>query len=100
MKLDGLVKNIKGIAYDSNRVESGYCFVAIKGSHIDGHKFIDTAIKKGAAVIISDHPVVVPSGVENIVVDDTRLALAKMSSEFFGHPSGKMHVIRSEEHTS
>lgn len=87
------MRGVKNIAYDSRQVKKGSCFVAIRGEHANGHNFINDAVKNGATVIVSDHPVVLPKGVENIVVGDTQLELAEMSSEFFGHPSRQMRVI-------
>ncbi|PJA21150.1 MAG: UDP-N-acetylmuramoyl-L-alanyl-D-glutamate--2,6-diaminopimelate ligase, partial [Deltaproteobacteria bacterium CG_4_10_14_0_2_um_filter_43_8] len=62
---------IKNITYDSRQVLPGYCFVAIRGEHADGHDYIESAVKNGAAVIVSDHPVSVPENVKNIIVKDT-----------------------------
>ena len=44
--------DIKGIAYNSNKVEEGYLFVAIKGFEQDGHEFINEAIENGAVAIL------------------------------------------------
>ena len=43
---------IKGITSDSRKVEEGYLFIAISGFEMDGHKFIDSAIEKGAKAIL------------------------------------------------
>ena len=43
---------VKGIAFDSRKVEKGYLFVAISGTHADGHDFIDEVVKKGAVAIV------------------------------------------------
>ncbi|PIR17654.1 MAG: UDP-N-acetylmuramoyl-L-alanyl-D-glutamate--2,6-diaminopimelate ligase [Deltaproteobacteria bacterium CG11_big_fil_rev_8_21_14_0_20_49_13] len=84
---------IKNITYDSRQVLPGYCFVAIRGEHADGHDYIESAVKNGAAVIVSDHPVSVPENVKNIIVKDTCVELARASAELFGNPSKKMRVI-------
>lgn len=85
---------IKGLACDSRKVSSGYIFVAIKGTHEDGHKFIDSAIKQGAKGIILESPVVrdIPQDVCIIQVKDGRSALAKLSKYFWGDPSSKIKV--------
>ena len=45
---------IKGIAYDSRKVEEGFLFIAIKGFETDGHKYIASAIEKGAVAVIGE----------------------------------------------
>ena len=61
MVLSQLLKNIKptqvvgstdvditGVNIDSRRIKPGHLFVAMKGTQVDGHKFIDKAIELGA----------------------------------------------------
>ena len=45
---------IAGLDYDSRRVKPGWCFVAMRGESTDGNQYIDTALKAGAAAIVSD----------------------------------------------
>ena len=56
------------IKTDSRLVESGDTFVAIKGYTVDGHDYIDAAIKKGAKKIIATHG---EYDVETVIVEDT-----------------------------
>ncbi len=42
------------IAFNSSEIKKNYIFFAIKGNHLDGNKFINQAIKKGAKIIISE----------------------------------------------
>lgn len=56
------------IKTNSRLVESGDTFVAIKGYTVDGHDYIDAAIKKGASKIIATHG---RYDVETIIVEDT-----------------------------
>ncbi|WP_352418475.1 UDP-N-acetylmuramoyl-L-alanyl-D-glutamate--2,6-diaminopimelate ligase [Proteiniborus sp.] len=85
--------DISGIAYDSRKIEKGNLFVAIEGFKVDGHDFINEAIKKGAKAIIVQKDVQYNSEVTLIKVKDTRQALAKVSSEFFDNPSNKFNLI-------
>ena len=89
---------IKGIAKNSNEVEPGYIFVAIKGFTEDGHDYIEKAIENGAIAImieegadlkklkINDETIIV-------MVKNTREGLAIMSSNFYGEPSKKFKLI-------
>ena len=84
---------ITGIQYDSRKVELGNLFVAIKGFETDGHNYIRQALDNGAiAILVSDEAY---CSVEYpwILVEDSRLALAEISSAFYGHPSEKLKLI-------
>lgn len=83
---------VSGISCDSKLAKKGFCFVAIRGANVDGHKFILDAIKNGASVIVSEKEFTVSNDVSNVIVSDTRLALAGISSQFFGNPSRSMRV--------
>ena len=43
-----------GICFDSSKCKKDNIFFAIKGNKIDGNKFINNAIQKGARIIISN----------------------------------------------
>jgi UDP-N-acetylmuramyl-tripeptide synthetase len=83
--------DVTSIHYRAQTVLPGGLFVAIKGFKVDGHQFIDQAIEKGASVIISQKPLEKNAIV--VMVENTRKALASMSSHFFGNPSQKMTII-------
>jgi UDP-N-acetylmuramoyl-L-alanyl-D-glutamate--2,6-diaminopimelate ligase len=83
---------ISSIHYRAQEVIPGGLFVAIKGFKADGHKFIDQAVEKGASVIVSQHPIRTNKAV-NIVVENSRKALAQLSSQFYGNPSEKLVII-------
>ena len=85
--------DIKGIAYHTEHVGPDSCFVAIKGQAADGHRFVDDAVKKGASVVVTEKPVRLPDGVTNLVVSDTRDALARLSSAYFADPSLNMRLL-------
>ena len=56
---------ISGVNIDSRRIEKDHLFIAVKGTQVDGHSFIDKAISQGAtAVLVCDPiPEVIPEGV-------------------------------------
>jgi len=90
---------IGGLRYDSRRVGPGDCFVALRGTGFDGHRFIEEAVRRGAsAVVIDDNNAFSDSlalhhGVTKIVVADTRRALARLAGNFFGHPSERLTMV-------
>ena len=82
---------ITGVSYDSRRTEPGDLFVAVKGFSSDGHRFIPTAMEKGAAVVLCED--VPTDGTPYVQIRDCRLGLALASRNFFGCPAEKMTLI-------
>jgi len=83
--------NVSGICYDSREMRSGEIFVAIRGYETDGHKYIEDAVKKGAACIICEEAPEIP--VPCIIVKNSRIALADASAVWFGHPAEKLRIV-------
>ncbi|MCD7893552.1 MAG: UDP-N-acetylmuramoyl-L-alanyl-D-glutamate--2,6-diaminopimelate ligase [Erysipelotrichaceae bacterium] len=81
------------IDYDSRKVINNSLFVCIVGANVDGHNFIDSVIDQGAKVIVVEKEVSYQSGITYIKVENSRIALALLSSAFFDYPSRKMTVI-------
>ena len=91
-RADGeLSAEVRGIKYDSRKVESGDVFVALKGEHLDGHDFVREACRRGAVAVVVERKVETP-GIK-VVVRDTRKALALLSAKFFGEPARKLKII-------
>src|SRR3989449_11294008 len=84
---------IADIAYHSKAVRSGGLFVAVPGLQHDGHAFVSEAIARGAAAVVVQRPTEVPPGVTQVVVADSRVALASLSCAFFGDPSRAFSLI-------
>ncbi|MBO8136620.1 MAG: UDP-N-acetylmuramoyl-L-alanyl-D-glutamate--2,6-diaminopimelate ligase [Desulfotomaculum sp.] len=80
---------VKGIAYDSRKVQPGYVFVAVPGFVTDGHRYINNAVEKGASALIVEKEVDAP-GITTVQVRDSRLALAQVSNKFYDYPSKKL----------
>lgn len=69
-------------------------FVAIRGTHVDGHHFIRQAIEKGAKSIVCEEFVDnLPLNIVQVKVPNTAEALGYMASEFYGNPSKKIKLI-------
>ncbi len=86
------LKEIEGVAYHSNQVKRGFLFVAIRGMEVDGHQFIGEAIQRGAEVVLLEKEREI-SHRTMIVVPNSRQALAKISSNFYGNPSSQVRLI-------
>ena len=61
---------ISGIQSDSRKVEKGFLFVAVRGTAVDGHAYIQSAIEKGAAAIVCEEIPVLPD--ENMQVSESK----------------------------
>ena len=92
LKVDGNIDvQITGIASDSRKVEKGFLFVAVAGTHVDGHQFISSAIEKGAiAIVCNKLPVQADSSVTWIKADEPAEVLGLAASNFWGSPSLQM----------
>ena len=87
---------IKAVNYDSREVEPGSAFVCIRGVAHDGHDFAQSAVERGAVAVVAESESAVadlPQHITKVFVPDTRLALALMADEFYGHPSREMMLV-------
>ena len=107
MKLQELLKNIKptqtigdveveitGVNIDSRKIKDGHLFVAMKGTQVDGHKFIPKAIELGAkAILCEDVPEEKVEGITYVQVESTEDAVGKVATLFYGDPSKKLKLV-------
>ena len=93
--INDLNPEISDVIYDSRKVKDSTVFVCLKGYTSDGHKYAESAVESGAcALVISDElNFDVPENVAVVKVNDTRLALALISAEFFGHPCEELKTV-------
>src|SRR6202165_2851142 len=70
---------------DSREVVHGGVFFALKGAEMDGHRFVDDAIRRGATAVVVERRMNVPTGVAEIRVPDTWTALYALASYTLGH---------------
>ncbi len=88
-----LEKDITSVTYDSRKVEPGCVFVCMVGAVTDGHKYIPDVVAKGAAAVVVERDVEVPSNVTILKVSNSRLALAELAAAWFGHPAEELTTI-------
>lgn len=81
------------VTHDSRQAHDGTLFVAIKGSTMDGHRFVDDVMRRGAAGIISEFDA--PSGFAGawLKVANAREALAKAAAVINGNPSFDLDLV-------
>jgi len=92
--IGSLSKEVHSVTFDSRKVVEGSLFIAIVGTQVDGHNFINTAIENGATTIICNTlPVSTNSNITYVVVGDTSEALGYIASNFYNNPSEKLKVI-------
>ncbi|SEP38981.1 UDP-N-acetylmuramoyl-L-alanyl-D-glutamate--2,6-diaminopimelate ligase [Mucilaginibacter sp. AW1-7] len=85
---------ITSVAFDSRQVIPGSMFVAVKGTQVDGHDYIDQAIKQGAiAVICEDLPAHTAAEVDFLMVADSAKALSLVAANFYGNPSAQLKLV-------
>lgn len=84
---------VRGISYDSRRVQPGDAFFAVRGLRVDGHDFVGDAVAAGARAVVVTREVAVPAGVATVMVDDTRVALARAAAAFYRHPGREVRVL-------
>lgn len=86
-------REITAVTADSRKVTPGSLFICIRGAVVDGHTFASSVAEKGAAVLVVEEPVDVPSDVTVLQVENTRYAMALISCAYFGHPAEKLRTI-------
>lgn len=81
------------VTHDSRQVREGTLFVAIKGSTVDGHRFIDDVMRRGAVGIISEFEPISDFGGSWLKVNNARAALARAAAVINGNPSHELDLV-------
>src|ERR1700744_4030695 len=87
---------IRGVEYDSRRVQPGSLFVAMQGESTDGNRYIEQAVARGAVAVITDSAAAFeatangPLQVALVEVPHGRRALATLAANVFGHPERRI----------
>src|SRR5215831_5998262 len=84
---------ILGLAYDSRSVLPGHLFFAIRGTRVDGNRFMPKAIAKGAAAVVSALAPVSALEMPWVQVDDERASMAAIAGNFYGHPTANLRLV-------
>ena len=81
---------IADLAHDTRRVKPGALFFCVPGARLDGHELADDAVAAGAAALVVERPLDVAA--PQLVVTDTRAAMAVAADVFFGEPTRELEV--------
>lgn len=86
--------DLTGVNSDSRKVEPGSLFVATRGTQVDGHDYIASAIEKGAmAVVCEILPEKLSPDVVYVMVKNTNVALGKIASAWYDFPSSSLRLV-------
>jgi UDP-N-acetylmuramoyl-L-alanyl-D-glutamate--2,6-diaminopimelate ligase len=87
---------VPSITHDSRSVGERGMYACLRGTHHDGHSFAAAAVAAGAASLLVDHPLAqhqVGSDVNQLVVEDTRVALGPVAAAVHGDPSTALRLV-------
>ncbi|MGI6200421.1 MAG: UDP-N-acetylmuramoyl-L-alanyl-D-glutamate--2,6-diaminopimelate ligase [Christensenellales bacterium] len=87
---DGAIE-IRNISMDSRKVQPGDLFCCISGFKVDGHDFAAQAVEQGAAALVVERRLPLP--VPQMIVKDTRAAVALLAAAFYGHPTRYLTLV-------
>lgn len=86
--------SIREVQLDSRKIEKNDVFVAIDGSLVDGHRFIDSAIDLGATCIVCEHlPESTRPDITYVVCKDTAVALGQLAVNYYDNPSKAIKLV-------
>lgn len=84
--------DINDIVYDSRKVSPGCIFVCVMGFKLDGHKYLEDAIRMGAVAAIVEKDVEA-KGIAIVKVGDTRKCMSILGSNFYDHPTDTLKLV-------
>lgn len=91
-EMNGADPTISNLQYDSRKVGEGSVFFCIRGETADGHRFAAKAVADGAVALVCEENIV-GVDVPQLIVADSRNALAQMAEAFYGFPHKALKII-------
>lgn len=85
--------NFSGLETDSRKIQENFIFIAIEGYTVDGHNFIDEAVKNGAKLIIVSKIIELKNDVSYILIENIKEQIAFIASNFYEYPQNKIKMI-------
>lgn len=90
-RLVGTDLNIEVLEYDTRKLSPGSLFCCIVGTFSDGHDYAEQALKNGAAGLLCEREL--PFDVPQVIVRNTRIAMAEMAAQLYGHPERGLCIV-------
>ena len=85
---------INKLECNSANIKKGDVFCCVSGTFSDGHNYAEDAVKRGAVALVCERELEALSGkVPQIIVKNTRIAMAQLAAEYYNHPSDSMRII-------
>jgi UDP-N-acetylmuramoyl-L-alanyl-D-glutamate--2,6-diaminopimelate ligase len=85
---------VEAISFDSRTVTKATLFVAVKGTKVDGHDYIQQATEAGSPVVVCEHAPSHPApNLTYVIVADSAQALGIIASNFYGRPSTQLQLV-------
>jgi UDP-N-acetylmuramoyl-L-alanyl-D-glutamate--2,6-diaminopimelate ligase len=85
---------VHDLQIDSRKVSAGSVFIAVKGTAVDGHRFIDQVTEQGAAAVICEAmPATIKESITYVQVENSAAAAGYMAHNFYGQPSEKVKLV-------
>ena len=78
------------IATDSRRVTPGTLFLAVPGTQVDGHEFVEDAVSRGAVAVVVGRPVT--DRVPQVLVRDPLLACRHIARAWYDDPGSRLEI--------
>lgn len=85
--------SIHALVSDSRKALKGTAFVAVKGTRVDGHSFLNQVVEQGCDVVVVEAAQDLPEHVTQLVVTDSSLALGELAHAFYGYPSTQLELV-------
>jgi UDP-N-acetylmuramoyl-L-alanyl-D-glutamate--2,6-diaminopimelate ligase len=79
------------VTVDSRSAEPGALFVAVRGTQVDGHRFVADAVARGVAAVVVEAPM--EAAAPQIIVADARKAAMVLARTWYDDPAGAMQLV-------
>ena len=89
-----LERDLENIQFDSRRIGPNDVFVAVRGTQTDGHRYITTAIERGATTVVAEElPEAFPEHVTYVQVENSAAVLGQMAAAYYDQPSRELKLV-------
>ncbi len=82
---------VRSLCYNSRKVAEGDVFFCVVGTYADGHAYAGQAVEAGARVLVVEREL--PLNVTQVLVKNTRVAMAEMAAAYYGYPTRELTVV-------